>query len=506
MRNSRITTRPSTIEQDQHTIFANSRSDSKRPFIGLVAFFSLTILALWIYQQPTAPGYENLFLQPLLLAVVYPLFLNRPLVRQPNVFIVVFTAVVAVRFAILPFLIAAFSVYDGRAVFQPQAASQAAAINLMLWELIVLSVSIRLAFRGPKTLNSFTIRSNPPSLDNAEYGIYPIVGSVLVILPFVVPGAINDMGFFSAAADTSALDASTLRSFATYSAIIGKQLLFIWLVSRLSILHQSNPVGRYRTIALFLAILNIGVFSGLNRSDALLPLIATSLLLLRLFGRKMLAPLILLGTAGLALLQSISSARNLYINPNLSPAERLTNTLSSYLGGPHNVAIAIESPQFYHEDGSLPILFMDIFRGMLGPNLLLKNVDIPYSNQIFNSRMFHGSGQETQIMPIVGQGHFHFGFFLAPLLAIGLIILARSLHYLWAKTSNPFVFYFLTLALVRLGLMMGQNTTNIFNDLSQNLFLFGGIYILNRLIAKQGVVHNGSGRRGGPGVRAEVFR
>ena len=44
------------------------------------------------------------------------------------------------------------------------------------------------------------------------------------------------------------------------------------------------------------------------------------------------------------------------------------------------------------------------------------------------------------------------------------------------------VYYFLSLVMIRLGFRWGQNTMNIINDLSMNLFLILIIYYINKKI------------------------
>ncbi len=86
---------------------------------------------------------------------------------------------------------------------------------------------------------------------------------------------------------------------------------------------------------------------------------------------------------------------------------------------------------------------------------------------------------------MIGQGNLFFGFILAPLFSLFFI----HLHYYFEKkvheTKSVEVFYFLNLAIVRLGFFMGQNTMNMINDMSMNLVLFLGVYYLNKLTKRQ---------------------
>lgn len=158
-----------------------------------------------------------------------------------------------------------------------------------------------------------------------------------------------------------------------------------------------------------------------------------------------------------------------------------TDFLQVYLGGPYNVAIAVDTKESYPEAGKAEVLFFDIFRPMIGVNFLVKNMDIKYSNIYFNHRIFK-SDNRSQIIPMVGQSNLFFGALLSPLLSVLFILLAYTLNKFVNKSSNVLVYYFFVLSVARMGFLMGQNTMNMINDLSFNIFLFLIIYWLNNKI------------------------
>jgi len=124
-------------------------------------------------------------------------------------------------------------------------------------------------------------------------------------------------------------------------------------------------------------------------------------------------------------------------------------------------------------------MVFDFVRPMIGVNLLVKNLDIKYSNMYFNERLWR-TDRRSQIIPMIGQGNLFLGPIFAPVFGLIFVYLAYWLVNKAYGMGDPLMFYFFTLSIARMGFLMGQNSMNMINDLSFNLFLFLVIYYANK--------------------------
>ena len=95
----------------------------------------------------------------------------------------------------------------------------------------------------------------------------------------------------------------------------------------------------------------------------------------------------------------------------------ITDNLQVYLGGVYNVAMSLDltSPT-----NNPLMLLADIFRSAIGPNLILKNLNLVSSVKLFNFRIYQND-HISQIIPMIGQANLYLGFIFAPLLECSLL-------------------------------------------------------------------------------------
>jgi len=183
----------------------------------------------------------------------------------------------------------------------------------------------------------------------------------------------------------------------------------------------------------------------------------------------------------IVIIGSVSQHReNVSITGGSNTLVDVTDLFQVYTGGPYNVAISIETKDYYPEASHLSVLLFDVFRPMIGVNILLKDMPQVYSNIYFNMRMWTHVDRRSQILPMIGQGNLYFGFLFSPIFSILFVLLAYFLERIYQSTIPLELYYFIGLALIRLGFMMGQNTMNMINDISMNLFLFLLVYFFNK--------------------------
>jgi hypothetical protein len=240
---------------------------------------------------------------------------------------------------------------------------------------------------------------------------------------------------------------------------------------------------KYIWLSFLIVLINILILFGDNRSDFIITAIVSLFLLYNLYPRQSKVPIIIVIIAIIIVTSFITSHRNtVTFTRGENPMIDITDTLQVYLGGPYNVAIAIETAKLFPESSTPINLVYDLFRPAMGFNLILKHVEgFEFTNYLFNYRLFF-SDHVSQIMPIVGQGYYYFGFVFSPLLIIAFIILVYYLIRSIQRQNRIELIFFLSIPITRLGFAMGQNAGILINDTTFFLFLNLLIFYLNNKI------------------------
>ncbi|KGL37452.1 hypothetical protein BMT55_09065 [Listeria newyorkensis] len=440
-------------------------------------------VTFYVAGNTNASGYNRLYLLPLTFTVSFLFVFSRILFQRFKVFIIVFTGIGFARFVVLPYFIVFNDYYGGRSPEPPLAGSMETAIYLMVYELIVVTIVIGILdyFQNKK----YKPRNTQQPFDETKsYFGYVVFIVVAIVAALGIPNVISSISFFIPKPDlVDVMEGSNVMvMLGGYMFILAKQLVFIMVTWWAHKRHRATSQLLYVWIAIGALFANIGIFIGTNRSDIVLVAIV-SLVTFRLLFPKYFKLVVLLVVGMLVgILLIMSTVRNIAsISGGTSGITDFTDNLQVYFGGPYNVAMALETKLIYPEAQNWSVLFFDIFRPMIGVNMLVKDLPFEYSNIFFNQRYFY-SDHATQILPMIGQGNLFFGYLLSPLLSVLVVCLAYFIQSKIDQTRSIEMFYFLTLVCTRMGMLMGQNTMNIINDLSYNLALFLIVYYVNRKI------------------------
>lgn len=313
------------------------------------------------------------------------------------------------------------------------------------------------------------------------YILFAIIGFLGV---FVVPGALSSISFLVPTDRVvGVLQTLSLPSyFALYMFMIAKQivaLLIIWFCCEK---YKSLGHVHYVYAAVVVMVLNIGIFAGTNRTDIILCTITSLFVFKKLFPTHFKKAAILIVSVVTFVVVLIASVRQIVsVSGDASQLIDFTDTMQVYLGGPYNVAMAIEMKSMFPEASHLSVLFYDIFRPMIGVNIFIKDLPIDFSVLYFNERYFF-KDNVSQILPMIGQGNLYFGYLFAPIITVSFVALAYFFQSQIERIGNLELVYFFTISTARLGFLMGQNTMNLVNDISYNLVLFLLIYFLNQKV------------------------
>lgn len=444
-------------------------------FTSILMIFC-AVSAIYTFKNVDKIGYEYLYILPLNFLFMYIFFYKKILFKNANIFLMVFFQISFFRYVILPFLIVLSGHYGGRSLIEPQNISYEKAILLMNYELIASSVYIYFLDRKKVKIQkkSFQIK------DNWYYFAIFILSLLILLLDRNI---IEGLSFIKPTA-TRKIDQLPLSSaiflnlFMIIKSVFSCNLLLL-LFNR----YRKQKKIIYIYISLILIVLDISIYMGTNRSKIIIPGIIYCMLLYKFYGKTIIKYLIILIILISTIVFSVSSYReNAKISENKIVLK--ADTLQVYTGGVYNVAIAIETEEYYPEVKRLSVLFFDIFRPMIGINMLIKDLPFSYSNIYFNKRIWLNVDRRSQIIPIIGQGYIFFGNFLSPLLLLIFIKIAYIIDKLCNETKDIGTYFILNLILARIGFIMGQNTMNIINYMSILLFIYIVIYLIKLILSK----------------------
>ena len=162
-------------------------------------------------------------------------------------------------------------------------------------------------------------------------------------------------------------------------------------------------------LVLFFCVLNVFIYTGTNRIQLIISFISSIYLILLVFP-KLKKFLIISSLISFAIiLPAISSFRQAELVSSESTLYDYSQLLNAYLGGVDNVAISVETADVFPQYRSITNFFYDMFRGVLGFNVILKNNHTNVMESDLYNFVYFGHGDNaSQIVPIVGQGYFYF--------------------------------------------------------------------------------------------------
>lgn len=430
-------------------------------------------------------GYDFIWILPLIYLIGYTFFyiiLN----QRMNIFIVLITPIMYIRYVLMSFLLS-YTGYDAaRSSLSPLESSYNLAVVLMSFEMIAIFVVVYFGLSKLKfSYKNFDI----DSLKNTNVYILFII---LTLLAFLTQPELWSRISFMIPNDRL-LNQENLSSFASityFSMNISRYLLLVIVTSKLSKLYSLSGSPVIIFINFFVAVLLSLIIFGHNRADFLIGFLAVLFFMQIIYKKKAYIYNAFFVLSSPIIVYFITKSRDSISSDNNLPfLENVTTNFQAYLGGIYNVAIAIETKEAFGIENMLLNLLYDIFRPFLGLNVLFQNSDLTLTNHLFNYRIY-GSDHVSQIMPSVGHGYFYFGIILSPIFTIILLLLARFLIKQIIDKKNIDLVFFLLIPIFRLSLSPAQNISIMMNDLSSILVIFLPLYLFNRMLGtkyKKGV-------------------
>lgn len=445
-----------------------------RCFVVITCFCA----SLLIMQNDVVDGYEYSVYMPILYMLSFLMLFKGRVSKDRPIFFIIFFGVGFIRYVLFPLLVSEFQGYSGRSPLEPSIHSYNTAIGLMCYELIVVTVFM-LCVEYKKGRNKIIEKTNLSF--NPLFSLLIFLTSLLLL--FIYPDALGLISFVLPS--TEKMEASLSVKIIVLFFIVVKQIFFMTLIYLLSLRYRRSGAVSLLWVSLLLVVINTLIYFGTNRIDILLTGIVSFIFLVKLFGRKAIKYVVLLIPVLISALVIITSYRG-YVDAGVEG--KVQDYSQVYFGGVYNVAIGAEVPIYTPEAENIEVLFFDFIRPMVGVSLLIKDLDIKYSNEYFNERMWVGGDRMSQIIPMIAQGYLFFGFVFAPLLSIIFVVIYYMNEKLLLLVSYIEIKYFIVLVMARQGFLMGQNSMNLINDMSLNFFMVFFVYlafILTRVFVRK---------------------
>lgn len=442
-------------------------------------------VSFYVHLNTYMAGYDLLYILPILYLVCFVILLNRILFYQFNMFIASFVFISFLRYVMLPLFIAASGWYDGRAMLSPMPQSFETAIYLMMWELVVTTLACSIYFI--RVDQKFSLQEKK-EIDYPKSTLFYWIFIIFSIgLAVVFPAALKGFAFIKLNDNVEdIMSGSFFETITQYCLITSKYLLFLMGISHFKRKFDASKNQIYIFSSFVLIILNIGIIFGDNRMDFLVSAIASLYLFSYLFKKKAI-PYVLISSALIVTIFSFISDKRATTTSTggTNPLADMTDLLQVYLGGPYNVALAIELTEYYPHFATLGNLFYDLTRPIIGLGMIVKNLEgFYFSNYLFNERIYF-SDHVSQILPMIGQGNYYFGFFAAPIFNVVVVFFTFYLFYKVNKIQRIELIFFLTIPIIRLSMMMGQNIGILLNDTSFFLLLNLTVYYINNKLVRK---------------------
>lgn len=484
-------------------IFTDKKTKRLLSVCGKIIFLTSLLSSIYTAFYSSHSGYELLFLLPFSYTIF--VFLSRLLFKHSySVFYLFFTLISFLRYIILPFFIVYSGYYGGTSIVPPQPSSYRIAIILMCYELIISIILVYILEKRIKKKHSINRGGIDHNLSLSQSngttnGIlskkYPIyyIAIILLLLFFIFNRSWQSITH-NVLSDSFVTDAIGGSDFDTGSNMLSGMLFqllksFLFIIISFKVIQKLNKkkgFNLWSAIGLMIIIaLNTALIFGLNRMKLVMTFF-TSIIFLWNYSiqkGKLIIFIIPAFFIGGFVLDRVTEARQYYTFTDNKTVSN-THTLQVYLGGPYNVAIAVEMANNQDIPSGIANLVFDFLRPMLGVNSLVKDWDMEYSNEHFNKR-YHLSDHMSQIIPMIGQGNHYFGPIFAPILGCFFIWLSYFIMNWSLNNNNPFRYYFSLMVVLRMTYFMGQNSMNLINFISFTLFPYLILEFLNNFIARR---------------------
>lgn len=444
-------------------------------------------------------AYKFLFILPILYGVLFvlviPIFIKE---KKYGPGLILLYIITFIRYVIMPILLKETYYYrDAR--YQPENTSLNIAILIMIVELISIALMVIIFYKIP---NSNKIVAELSKEENQNRKL--MLGFVLIICFIIVlrnPNVLKFFNFFLIQESTQiytqeALNASTLQVLAI--SWIRVLLPVLWIkCCKEKLLKTKNDIWCY--IAMIGPLLAITFFNGTSRSSIIMPAYAYTLILGKTFPKyKKRIQISIISVASIAVL-SLTLFKSFGHNVNSVNSiniQWLANYLQAYFGGPHNMAIAIETKKMFINEIGIGTFLSDI----LGPITIIGK---PFRNslstpELFNYKFFGSNVSFDQVIPTAGESYMFFGILGCCIFSMIIVYIICKLDFNYFKEESIELGFLYAITACQAAFNLPQNLTILLSNLYNTFIPMLILFLLNRkLVVKYNTIRgekNGKGK------------
>lgn len=451
--------------------------------ILLIMFLVSIIVSILILIQNNKPEeYELLFIMPLVFAIIVLTFLSFKKNITNSIVKTILFCGYFLRATITPFIMM-IGDYSSKVANMSVFENMDNSIILICYEMIIV-FSILFINKSDKDKKGFINKYSDFKINTRRLAVcVGTLGIITIVLITLYPSLKNLYGFFLFynEEETTIHDkiisglVTTLPSlvYPIFKLVVDilRELIPIILI----ILVKNKLKTRERT-SLILSIAII-CFSIIFMSDDKAVSIYLAIALILIMGYlypKYIKKIIKITIASGIVLMVVMMAKDSSISNEKTIANQLSDTLQAYFNGPSNVAVALNLTPY-----NIKRLPIDTGKSITIVAYFFRNYkSIAY---LFYAEYYGVSGRTSQIIPLIGQGYYYFGYLLAPLLHIFIVMLALYMEKRANKTKSILNKYIFLMACIILSITpIAYNwviLVNLFTSLIIPILIIGKICV-----------------------------
>ncbi|MED2972872.1 O-antigen ligase [Fictibacillus sp. B-59209] len=453
-----------------------------------IVIFSISFLVSIISLASYPPqGYKMVFLLPLtygLLILILP-SITRFMIK--NAGLLIFNIVTFVRYVILVLVgvLTDFSIWRG---IPPGSTYLKSAILVMFIEMITVFIFIQIISKRYYSSTKMQVSNERvinKNINSFILNLFILLGIISVIL---FPEIISKLRFVTNLDDFTEYQRNDFPLFGLFELLfnIARILVVLSIIVYWKKKHELTGKFKYVFYSIGISLLNLLIVTGLSRFSILISAVAILYFLAKLFNKhkKLIFSSLMTGIIFSVTIVSLYKffGRSENNSSNYNDLAWWSDTLQMYFSGPKNVAIALTMNDRFDINIVIQIL-VDLFSSVAGiAGILHPNFS---TVGLYNLTYYGSTVSVDQIVPIVGQGFFYFGYIGSFIPSIIAVWLMMKFDKKAALTNNPYSSYAYYFIATWFGALMMVNWTILFSHfINTFVLLMIIIKVNNRFILK----------------------
>ncbi len=417
---------------------------------------------------------SNLVLIPLIFLCLFLIFPSFSRYIFKNIGITVINFTMLIRYAISPLLMSLYgsNIHLGSSISM---SIQSKAINLMLYEMIMIFITFAIFYK--RFYSNKKNFKNIKSTSNLFGWIFVIITLLIVIL---IPNTVSNYSFIWS---TKQLNNDVLTNISGFVTLVqlGQLVLTISILNVIYKLHSKKNNIFYLILSIIVILTSASFINGTSRFSIILPLVTGFFTIFILYKnyRKIIAFFSMILILVFIVMSTLLKHQTNISSHNVGFWKGLNTDLQVYFAGVANIGHAIETSYIY-----MPFNIKAILGDLSHSVMIINSYFSDYQSALvlFNNMFYKQLGFRDQILPLLGQGYLYFGWILAPLFSVIMILLTMFLDRLIYNSSSIFVLYIYTYLCLKWSLFFMSNATILISFFTNFVLILLIIAFLNEKI------------------------